>query len=68
MVADANRKANEIVSDAEKRSKEIRKAASDFLDSSLKKTEEVIGYSLGDVKKARQEFKAAMAKMKSNES
>jgi len=68
MVAEAEKRANNMVAEAEQRSREIRKAASDFLDKSLQKTEEVIGYSLGDVKKARSEFKAAMAKIKSNES
>jgi cell division septum initiation protein DivIVA len=68
MVADADRKSREMVAEAEQRSREIRKAASDFLDNALKKTEEIISYSLGDVKKARSEFKSAMAKMKSTES
>ncbi|MCL2081566.1 MAG: hypothetical protein FWH16_05635 [Oscillospiraceae bacterium] len=68
MVADAERKSRDMVTEAEQRTRELRKIASDYLDDALKKTEELISSSLGNIKQARSEFKTAMSKVKKQES
>lgn len=68
MVAEAEKKSRDMVADAEQKSRDVRKAASDYLDNALKKTEDTIAFSLGDVKKARNEFRQIMARSKSHES
>ena len=60
----AKKRANDIVHNAEVRARETKKAATDYLDDALKKTEESIAQSLGDVRKTRSEFRSVMSRGK----
>ncbi len=57
----AQRKAEEVVQTAEQKSREVRRAASAYLDESLRKTEDAIAAALEDVRNARSQFKAVTA-------
>ena len=53
VVKQAQSKANEIISNAQIKSKEIRRATNDYADLILKQTEEVMVKALSDVKTTR---------------
>ena len=53
IVREAQVKAKEIVDDAKQKSTEIRKAASVYVDSIMKRTEESLSAQLSEVKKTR---------------
>ena len=57
----AQKKAAEVIGNAEEKSRVIRRAASDYLDDSLKKTEDAIAAALEGVRSARSQFKAVTA-------
>ena len=57
----AQQKADETVQEAERKVREIRRAASSFLDDALRKTEEAVASALEDVRSARSQFKAVSA-------
>ena len=57
----ARQKAEEIVQDAERKSREVRRVASSFLDDALRKTEETVAAALENVRTARSQFRAVSA-------
>lgn len=57
----ARQKADESVQEAEHKVREIRRAASAYLDDALRKTEEAVAAALEDVRSARTQFKAVSA-------
>ena len=57
----ARDRAEEIVSNAEQKSKSIYQAANSFLDDALRKTEEAMDQALEGVRSARSQFRAATA-------
>lgn len=59
IMQEARKKAREIVGNAEIQARELRRAAGEFCDESLKRTEESMALSLEELKKARARFKAA---------
>lgn len=54
----AQQKADEIVQEAERKVREIRRAASVYLDDALRKTEDAVSSALEQVRTARSQFKA----------
>lgn len=59
---EARRKANDMLSLANARAAELKKATNEYCDSSMKKTEELITEALENVKKSHQQFRALRAK------
>ena len=57
----AQKKADETVKTAEAKSREVRRAASSFLDDALRQTEDTIAAALENVRNARSQFKAVSA-------
>ena len=57
----AREKADEIVANAEQKSKSIYQAANSFLDDALRKTEEAMDQALENVRTARSQFRTATA-------
>ena len=57
----AREKADEIVSNAEQKSRSIYQAANSFLDDALRKTEEAMDQALENVRTARSQFRTATA-------
>ena len=60
ITAAARKRAAEIIAGAEARSKEIMDVASSYCDDAMKRTEEVLAQSLGEVRQSRTQFKAAV--------
>lgn len=58
----ANKKAKEILEDAQRQSKELKKATHSYVDEVMRKTEETIAAQLGELKKVRQSVKNAASK------
>jgi vacuolar-type H+-ATPase subunit H len=58
IVRQAQEKAAAILKDAQTKAKDMKKAAADFADNILIKTEDVMAQSMGDIKAARQALKA----------
>lgn len=57
----AQQKAEESVQDAERKVREIRRAAGTYLDDALRKTEDAVSVALEEVRTARSQFKAVAA-------
>ena len=57
----AQQKAEETVRTAEEKSREVRRAASGYLDDALRQTEDTIAAALENVRSARAQFKAVSA-------
>ena len=55
----ARARAKEIVGNAEIQAKELRRAASEYCEDSLKRTEEALSLSSEELKKARARFRSA---------
>lgn len=55
----ARARAKEIVGGAEIQARELRRAASEYCEDALKRTEEVLNLSTDELKKARAQFRAA---------
>ena len=58
---EAKKKAEEALAEAERKSKELRRVASSFLDDALRKTEDAVAAALNDVRTARSQFRAISA-------
>lgn len=58
IVAEARKKAKEILGNAEIQARELRRVANEYCEDTLKRTEESMALSLDEIKKARQRFKA----------
>ena len=55
---EAKRQCQEMVQQTQARMAELRKASNDYMDDALRRTEEAISISLGDVRDTRAKFKA----------
>lgn len=58
----AKQKAAEIVSQAETKSKEVLRATNEYVDNTLKRTEDSVGAALNELRKSRVEFRNAARK------
>ena len=58
IVAEARKKAKEIIGNAEIQARELRRVANEYCEDTLKRTEESMALSLDEIKKARQRCKA----------
>lgn len=59
IVKAARMKGNEIVSQAEGKSSDLRKAANEYADDALRRTESAISEALDEVRKSRVKFRSA---------
>lgn len=59
LLAQAKQRANELVRVADERSRELRKAANDYCEDALRRTEEAVGEAFEEIKKSRNRFRAA---------
>lgn len=59
IVRKAQDKANDLISDAQARYKEIRKAGNDYVDELMRRTEESLNENLNELRKARQNIKSS---------
>ena len=57
----AQQRAEETVRNAEEKSRELRRVASNYLDDALRQTEETVAAALESVRTARSQFKAVSA-------
>ena len=55
---ESKRKCQEMVVQTQVRMAELRKASNDYMDDALRRTEEAIAQSLGEVRETRVKFKA----------
>ncbi len=55
----ARQKANDMISAAEAKSRELKKAAGDYVDDTLKRTEDALSEALKEVHQSRTRFKTA---------
>lgn len=55
----AKARSNELVSSAENKSKELRRAANEYVDDALRRTEEAVTAALSEVRQSRQRFRTA---------
>jgi len=62
IVAEARKKANSMVSSAEARTRELKKATNDYCEDAMKRTEEAVLTALEEVRKSRQDFRALSQK------
>ena len=58
VLAQARQKANELVRTAEERSRDLRKAANDYCEDALRRTEEAVAEAYDEIKKSRSRFRA----------
>ena len=61
---DAKRKAVDIISGAERNSRELCKAASEYCEVAMKRTEEVIAKALEELRTSRAQFQKASREKK----
>ena len=57
----ARQQANETVQTAEEKSRELRRAASEFLDDAMRRTEDSIAAALDQIRQARSQFRTVAA-------
>ncbi len=60
IVRAAEAQAKDILNDAKKKAMDMHKAANDYVDDVMRKTDEALTSQLQDLKKTRQSFKASM--------
>ncbi len=58
LLAQARQKGNEMIRTAEERSRELRKAANDYCEDALRRTEEAVAEAYDEIKKSRARFRA----------
>ena len=58
VLAQAKQKANEMLRVAEERSRDLRKAANDYCEDALRRTEEAVAEAYDEIKKSRARFRA----------
>ena len=58
VLAQAKQKANEMLRTAEERSRDLRKAANDYCEDALRRTEEAVAEAYDEIKKSRARFRA----------
>lgn len=61
VLQEAQKRADKIVDDAEKKSREIRRIANSYLDNALRQTEDAVAAALDSVRNVRTQFKAVSA-------
>ena len=59
LLAQTKQKANELMRTAEERSRDLRKAANDYCEDALRRTEEAVAEAYDEIKKSRSRFRAA---------
>lgn len=62
LVRQAQRRSNEILSDAKMKSAEMKKAAGEYVDDIMKQADDEMSRTLAELKKARQNIKATQRK------
>lgn len=60
IVRQAQLKANDIMAQSQNKSREMRKAATDYIDNIMKRTEEALVTNLQDVRQTRQNLKTSV--------
>ena len=58
LLAQTKQKANEMLRTAEERSRDLRKAANDYCEDALRRTEEAVAEAYDEIKKSRARFRA----------
>ena len=58
VLAQTKQKANEMMRTAEERSRDLRKAANDYCEDALRRTEEAVAEAYDEIKKSRARFRA----------
>ena len=61
LTAQARQKANEMLKVAEERSRELRRAANEYCEDALRRTEEAVSEAYDEIKRSRARFRAAAA-------
>ena len=61
LLAQAKQKSNEMVKVAEDRSRELRRAANEYCEDALRRTEEAVSEAYDEIKRSRARFRAAAA-------
>ena len=61
LLAQAKQKSNEMVKVAEDRSRELRRAANEYCEDALRRTEEAASEAYDEIKRSRARFRAAAA-------
>lgn len=61
IVKNAKAKANDIISEAEAKAAELKKAASDYADDAMRRTEAAIAEALEEVRQSRSKFRAVLS-------
>ncbi len=65
VIAQARHRANELLTTAEAKSRDIRRATNEYVEDTLKRTEDAISSALNEVRSSRSKFKqVALAKPK----
>lgn len=60
ITVEARKKAADLVQSAESRAKEIMQVASEYCDDAMRRTEDALSQSLGEIKQSRVQFKAVL--------
>ena len=61
LAAQARQKANEMLKVAEERSRELRRAANEYCEDTLRRTEEAVSEAYDEIKRSRARFRAAVS-------
>ena len=59
IMAQAKQKGNELIRHAEEKSRELKKAANDYCEDALRRTEEAVAEAYDEIKKSRARFRSA---------
>ena len=63
LLAQAKQRGNEIVRQDEERSRELRRAANEYCEDALRRTEEAVAEAYDEIKKSRSRFRSAAASL-----
>ena len=63
LLAQAKQRGNESVRQAEERSRELRRAANEYCEDALRRTEEAVAEAYDEIKKSRSRFRSAAASL-----
>ena len=64
----AKAQSSELLSTAEGRSRELKRAANEYVDDALRRTEEAVSAAFSEIKESRQRFRSAAASPAHNQS
>lgn len=59
IVRAAKIKSNELITNAENKSRELRRAANEYVDDTMRRTEEAVTAALDEIRQSRQRFRSA---------